>query len=393
MDVGVLCRLALLLALLAPVGCGGGRGDDDDDDTDGDADSDGDSDSDTDADGDSDADTDGDADTDSDGDTDGDADAEPACEMTDPRRVPVTLDAQPDEGMGNLVDFINGAESSIDVAIYLIGDNNDVFDALARRAGEIDVRVIVDGGETWDSTRETLEDAGAQTKIQPDEFVYQEYGPFYHIKVMVVDRDRAWISTGNLLEPYMSSERNFDVYDEDAQDVEDLQEIFDADWDRRSPDIDCTRLIVSPENARERILAFIDGAEESLSIESMQLKDREVRSHVAARAAEGVDVRIILADGCWVSDNMDARDFLEGEGISPRWMLEYSAHVKMMLADDRIAYVGSVNMSQNSIDRNREVGLALDDDASIETLSDTFEHDWSVARTDWEIFDDPDTCQ
>ncbi|MBI2897575.1 MAG: hypothetical protein HYY06_28715 [Deltaproteobacteria bacterium] len=320
----------------------------------------------------------------------GSVDAE-ACEATDPRAVEVTVNAQPDTGPGPLVDLVRSARASIDLSVYLIGTNNDVYDALVEKAAEVDVRVIVDGRSTRQRTLDALVRAGARARTQPEEFVYVRYGPFYHPKFAVVDRQRAWVSTSNLLEPYMSSERNFDAFDDDPEDVADLQEIFDADWEDRSPDVDCTRLVVSPDNSRERILAFIDGAASSLLVESMQLADRRVREHLAARAAEGVEVRVILANACWIWDNIDAATFLAGAGISARWMSEYDAHVKMMVADGRTAYLGSVNMSRNSIDRNREVGLILDDPPALEVMATTFEHDWSVAGADWSAF--PEVCR
>lgn len=313
-----------------------------------------------------------------------------ACDVADPRAVAVAVDTQPDTGRGALVDLVRGAQESIALSVYMIGVNNDVVDALVERAAEVDVRVIADGRATTQHTLDALEQAGARAQTQPDEFVYVRYGPYYHPKFAVIDRQRAWVSTSNLLEPYMSSERNFDAFDDDPEDVADLLEIFEADWERRPPDVDCTRLVVSPVNARERIEAFIDGAERTLDVESMQLADRRVREHIAARAAAGVVVRVILAHPCWIRNNTDAAEVLQAAAIDVRWMSEYDAHVKMMVADGSRAYLGSVNMSRTSIDRNREVGLVVHDAPAIEVMATTFEHDWSVAGTDWSLF--PEAC-
>ena len=373
---------------LGTTGCTRGRsGDDDDDatgdgdaDADADVDGDGDSDADVDGDGDSDADADVDGESDADADGDGDADpGDPACDALDPRVVDARVGVQPDDGAGDLVDLINSATTSIDVAIYLIGDNNDVFDALIDMAASVDVRVIVDSGETWQATRDRLERAGALTKIQPDAFGDdgdQYPGPFYHIKIVVVDGRRTWISNGNLLEPYMSTERNYEVYDNDPQDAEDLQELFDADWDRRSPDLDCTRLVVSPDNARDRLLDLIDGATDTLVFETMQFKDTDTLDAVAARVGAGVDVRVLLAHPDWISDNYNAADFLIGLGVPVRYMYEWDLHGKMILVDGARAYVGSQNFTWTSIERNREAGVFLTERAAISTISTQFEADW-----------------
>lgn len=387
---------------LGSTGCTRGRegGDDDDDaaggdgdgDVDGDGDGDGDTDADVDADSDTDSDTDvdgdddadADTDVDADGDTDVDADADvdpgdPACDPLDPRVVDARVGVQPDDGPGELVDLIYSATSTIDVAIYLIGDNNDIFDALQEMAGEVDVRVIVDSGETFSDTQDTLEAAGALTKVQPDVFGDDgdEFpGPFYHIKLVVVDGARTWFSNGNMLEPYMSTERNFEVFDDDPQDAEDLQEVFDADWERRSADLDCARIVVSPESSRDRLLDLIDGATQTLVFETMQFKDAEIRDAVEARADAGVDVRVLLANPEWIYDNDDAATFLSGIGAQARWYQNWDLHAKMILVDGERAYVGSQNFTWTSIERNREVGAFLTESDAIDVISRTFENDW-----------------
>jgi phosphatidylserine/phosphatidylglycerophosphate/cardiolipin synthase-like enzyme len=293
--------------------------------------------------------------------------------------VDARVGVQPDDGPAELVDLIYSATRSVDVAIYLIGDNNDVFDALAEMAAEVDVRVIVDSGETYQSTRDRLEDAGAQTHVQPDEFGDdgdQYPGPFYHIKLVVVDGERTWFSNGNLLEPYMSTERNYEVYDDDPQDAEDLQELFDADWEGRSPDLDCARIVVSPESSRDRLLDLIDGATESLVFETMQFADTDTRDAVAARVAAGVDVRVLLAHPEWITTNYDAADFLAGIGAEVRYYASWDLHAKMTLVDGERAYVGSQNFTWTSIERNREVGAFLTEPDAIDVISATFENDW-----------------
>jgi phosphatidylserine/phosphatidylglycerophosphate/cardiolipin synthase-like enzyme len=50
----------------------------------------------------------------------------------------------------------------------------------------------------------------------------------------------------------------------------------------------------------------------------------------------------------------------------------------VIVADGARAYVGSENLSQTSLDHNREVGIVVTDLSSIEPLTTTFEHDWEI---------------
>ena len=79
-------------------------------------------------------------------------------------------------------------------------------------------------------------------------------------------------------------ERNFVVRDADAADVDALARLFDADFARKEPDLTCTRLLVSPVNAKQRLLDFIASARTEMVVESMQLADRECGTR---RGAQG----------------------------------------------------------------------------------------------------------
>jgi phosphatidylserine/phosphatidylglycerophosphate/cardiolipin synthase-like enzyme len=52
-------------------------------------------------------------------------------------------------------------------------------------------------------------------------------------------------------------------------------------------------------------------------------------------------------------------------------------HAKMMIADGKRAFIGSINFSTASTTDARELGVFFDDAAAIKTISDDFEHDWA----------------
>jgi phosphatidylserine/phosphatidylglycerophosphate/cardiolipin synthase-like enzyme len=211
--------------------------------------------------------------------------------------------------------------------------------------------------------------AGAQVLWSDPKF------PYMHAKAIIVDEKEAVLTTGNFSKKYsIDRERNFVARVTDPEDLADLVALFEADWRRGSPDLSCTRLLVSPVNARQRILALIDSATHSLTIESMQFADKEVRSHVSARKAEGVQVRAILADPNWISANKTGAAFLESQGIEVRWIPH--CHTKAIVADNSRAYVGSENLSYTSLSKNREVGLVLTEPSAVKVITDTFELDW-----------------
>ena len=294
------------------------------------------------------------------------------CNATDPRDQAIEIVATPEAGEEPYLTALDAATESIRVQVYLMGYGGILDRLKAKAAAGVDVRVILDISkiDTNQKYFDQLEAAGAQVKWSDPAFTYT------HSKYFVVDDRVAVLSTGNYSKQYsIDRERNFVATDRDPADLADLITLFEADWIGAAPTtMECTRLLVSPLNARERILDLIASAQSTIEIESMQFADRGVRDAVEARAEAGVAVRVMLADASWIDANESAVTFLSGIGVPVKWMPHL--HTKTIVVDGARAYVGSVNFSMTSLDRNREVGVIVTEPSSIAPLSDTFEKDW-----------------
>ena len=295
------------------------------------------------------------------------------CSPTDPRQIAVDVAPTPETGEQPYLDALANPQSIIRIEIYEMGYGG-ILDALtaAAQAG-IDVRIIFDVAQTSVNQKyyDQLSAAGAKVAWSSTQFTYQ------HAKFFVVDDRVAVITTGNFSKKYsIDLERNFVATDRDPADLADLVNLFDADWAGAVPAMSCTRLVISPINARERILDLIASAQHTLAIESMQFADAAVRSAVAARVAAGVDVRVMIAEASWISANAAAATYLKGLGLTVKSIP--NLHTKVIVVDGVRAYLGSENLSANSLDHNREVGLIVTDASSIAPLQTTFEKDWAA---------------
>jgi cardiolipin synthase len=316
--------------------------------------------------------------------TDGGADGAPepvepdggsptACEATSPRSVAPAVFALPDAGEQPFLETLGRAQSSIRVMVYLMGYGGILDTLVAKAQAGVKVQIILDQGQVDTNQKyfDQLTAAGAEVRWSDPQF------PYMHAKTIVVDGVEALVSTGNFSKSYsIELERNFVARVADPDDVAVLVALFDADWERLTPALDCTRFLVSPVNSRARLLALIDSATSTLTIESMQFADAEVRTHVAARQAAGVAVRAILADTAWIDANVDGAAFLAAHGIEARSIPH--CHVKALVADGARAYIGSENLSQTSLNRNREVGLVVTEPEAVAVVTGTFERDWAV---------------
>jgi cardiolipin synthase len=116
-------------------------------------------------------------------------------------------------------------------------------------------------------------------------------------------------------------------------------------------------LIASPESSRPTLLALVGGARASLALETEELSDAAIVSALLDARARGVAVTVVwpgpaAGAGAPFTTLVAAGATVRAAGAPP-------IHGKVLVADDRTLYVGSVNLTATSLDDNRELGLLL----------------------------------
>ncbi|HEX5160036.1 MAG TPA: phospholipase D-like domain-containing protein, partial [Ktedonobacterales bacterium] len=163
-----------------------------------------------------------------------------------------------------------------------------------------------------------------------------------------------------------------------GEDVAEAAAIFLADWNRRQPVLHDTNMVVSPVNSRAKITRLIANAQSSLLIEDEEMYDTSSEDGLIAAARRGVRVRLILPGSADIQSADVAR--LKAGGVQLVYVSAPFIHAKVIVADGRLAFVGSENFSATSLDENREVGLLLADAMALATITTTFERDWAVGE-------------
>ncbi len=95
----------------------------------------------------------------------------------------------------------------------------------------------------------------------------------------------------------------------------------------------------------------------------------------------GVDVRILMAHPTDVDQNAADALELRNRGFPVRFLRSPTLHAKMLVVDQRLAYVGSINFTRPSMDQNREIGVLTDDATVVAALHTQAEADWAVGVT------------
>ena len=86
-------------------------------------------------------------------------------------------------------------------------------------------------------------------------------------------------------------------------------------------------------------------------------------------------MQIIVAD---VDSNDNVLAYFGPEKV--RYLTKPYVHTKMILIDGKTLLVGSMNMSANSLDENRELGLLTLDSGVIENFLQQFDQDRKVSK-------------
>lgn len=307
------------------------------------------------------------------------------CGATDGARG-VQIFVEPSAGEAPVLHAIQGAQRSVWVEVYLLTDRNVIYALEDAAQRGVDVRVLLElnpyGSGTTSPTQTLQELQAAGVKAEGADSAYH----YTHEKAMIVDDATLFIMTANFTKSGLggssyAENREYGVIDVAPADVAEAVSIFNADWQRTTPAISAPNLVVSPVNARARLLSFINGAQSSLLVEDEEMYDTQSEDALIAAARRGVHVEVVLPQPSGSSSSNDANvsRLLQG-GVKVRYISVVYMHAKMMLADGRLAFVGSENFSATSLDDNRELGIIIADTPAISTLNQTFQQDWTSAQ-------------
>jgi cardiolipin synthase len=205
---------------------------------------------------------------------------------------------EPAAGVGAIYRLITGAKSSVDLTMYELRDTTAEDDLAADAKRGVDVRVILDSHLEKSRNTATYDFLSAhQVHV-----TWAPSGTTYHQKTLTVDGKTSVIMTLNMVSEDYSSTRDFAVIDT-------IGRTSPRSSPRSTPtsrtDItppDGADLVWSPTNSQASILAVIDAAKHTLSVENEEMDDSTITSALVAAARRGVDVKVVMtAESEWDS--------------------------------------------------------------------------------------------
>ena len=308
-----------------------------------------------------------------------------------------------DAGRSPLIAVINGAASSIDVYFFIQTDDPILSTFANAVARGVRVRAIIEqcpGGTCTTPNSDAM--AGCEGLLRAGveiKWANQAF-PKTHAKTMLIDGNRSVVTTINLEPKSFSARRDYGLITYDGGVARDFNRVFQQDWQNGDPLKNCQelpatrpaangvqsyeQLIVSPDHGREQILGFIAAAKTSLKIQMEQIDPQNGRGIVPALVSaikKGVQMQLLLSQPADQTGVQEAADAINLAGGQARFQSGLKLHAKMIIADGQRMFIGSQNLTQDSLDLRREIGWIVSDESAIACFQQVFDADWSGRPT------------
>jgi cardiolipin synthase A/B len=203
---------------------------------------------------------------------------------------------------------------------------------------------------------------------------------------MVVDGVTGFVESFNWETRNLTVTRDYAVVTADKTEVAEMEGCFEADWARMAfTPGGHSQLIWCPNNGRERIANFIDSAKRSLWLQNERYQDTVIIERLVRAAMRGVRLHILARPPHTLKkdklvEGVGGLRIVHDVGAKVHALKGLKLHAKMILADEKRAIVGSINLSPGSFDGRRELAIETDSHHVVKRLNEAAQTDWANSQ-------------
>ena len=306
----------------------------------------------------------------------------------------------PQDGRSLYTDAINSARQDIRIEICVLEDPDILSSLQAALRRGVKVRAIVDQRAYAANKAEQANLATYLTAAGGELHLSNPIFPRSFPKIILIDRREFLLGSACLDSTTFTAYRDFVLRRRSKIEFNDLARLFENDWAHSAPvgqlpptynptpKIRSSSLLVAPVNAGERLVGLYRQARKTLDIYSELLGNPTLESELAAAVARGVRVRLIspihvnnLPESVQATQ-IKSLNQLKAAGVAvhvsgPEFDTQHHyMHARADIIDGRLACLGSISLSPDSITFNREAGMILSAPALRRRLAEQFEHDY-----------------
>lgn len=342
----------------------------------------------------------------------------------------------PDDGLDEVITMINHANVSINLHVYHLHDVYLAMSLMEASDRGVDITVVIHEPESWWTGSTTAQSLGIAWELEQKEnisvmqFTTSSSSPYQYIhsKITVVDSAKVWISSGNWKSSSMPSDgignRDWGIivnsvdlativlermaFDEDPSQLHVEDATYpQPDAGSYDPPVSYSvgtvtpaisgpmsgELLTCPDDCMQGLADLIDSADSEilLSLQYFEMdwywgwQQNPLLDSLEDAAARGVSIRLAINQH-YVNDNPGIREAVnelndwEGD-VEAILMSENDTvrklHNKGVIIDGESVLVSSINWGDNSILRNREMGLVIHSQAITAPFMESFWEDWN----------------
>ncbi len=291
---------------------------------------------------------------------------------------------------GPLVDAIDKAKLSIDVAAYSLSLNSVRFALINAHDRGVTVRVVMESTNMDRSDPQDMIKAGIP-------IVGDEQAGLMHDKFVVIDKSEVWLGSMNFTDSGTYDDNNNMLRVVSTKIAEnymiEFNEMFDeglfgpntrAETPNPSITIDGTQVdtYFSPDDGViDQLAGVLRDAEASIYFLAFSFTSNELGAIVREKDAAGLIVEGVMEDEQVKSNQGTEYDPFKQAGLDVRIDgIEGQMHHKVFIIDEKIVILGSYNFSQSAEERNDENILIIYNEAIAEQYLLEFQRVWKLAR-------------
>ncbi len=289
---------------------------------------------------------------------------------------------EPNAGPAPIVQVIQAARHSVDLNVYYLSSRPILSALEAARQRGVQVRVILDGKPYGMKPRQVshefraAEALGLQVRPAPSRFEATGGRYVYDHAKYVCNRRECAIGTANFDYSAFHYNREYIQVTSKPGQVAAARAVFAADWNNRAAGPAVRSALVLSPGATTQMVTIIDQGT-PVDIESEELGNDSRILQAIARL--GRQARVLLPASLSAADRRNVQ-WLRAQGVQVRLLSKRPIylHAKMIVGLHS-AFIGSENFSVSSLERNREMGLEIRNNNTLERLRHQFNQDWHAA--------------
>lgn len=307
-----------------------------------------------------------------------------------------------------LLNNINAAQNSIDIAIYGYSTIPDIENAIKNaQSRNVKIRLVYDLDTKGENIYENTQEFVNLIKNAKNDRNSGEAKAIMHNKFFIFDNKTVFTGSANLAHTDMSGFNSNAALVINSPEVakiytQEFEQMYSGKFHNNKLSTKNTKAIYfSPQDKAitNGVLPLIKNAKQYIYIPAFLITERNTMEELISAKKRGVDVKIIT-DAVNASNKYSKVKDLRASGV-PVKIENYAGkmHSKTMIIDDRYLILGSMNFSYNGENKNDENMIIIDNQEAAKFYKDFFLYLWAKIPDKWlkgyphaESFDSIGSC-